>query len=192
MNKLTVTAFIPIRNVKYHVEILETCRIAAQTFLLMRFPEYKNISVLIETTYDEDISQITVLSHPVHYAINAELKCYLTSIIENHFNANNSIQFDLSAILYVPKTWSYSIVGDYYDKIVERIQYTFPLVEVDDIRFVYVSNVYGNIMTPIMKNTDHEIETNIKSILYAIANSVYNEVSTNDTMRKHVNSLGDL
>ncbi len=192
MNKISISASIPMRNTQYKPDILDNCRLSAKTFVLMKFPKYKDIALHINTSYSESLSQIEVSTTPVDYSINAELKHYLAHYIEHEENTYNKIKFDLSAILYVPKTWSFSAVGEYYDKIVERIQHTFPLVEIDDIRFVYVPTVRGNIITPVLKNTHHEMEQVMRTILFAVANSVYNEVSTNDTLRKHINSLGDI
>jgi hypothetical protein len=193
MTSLFVNAQFPLTFKQFDSVFIDVLKKSVETFISIKFPQHKNFELNLEIVYGSQKNEISVNTFPVDYIVNAEVWSFIMSASVNLTTPvweGKNIVF--SGIMYCPEYWNSNIVGNFYDLFYERVKHSFPLIEIDDLRFVYVKEMRGCSIMPIMHNSNEEIRKNVIPILERIAFSVYNEITNQNNMNNIVSSIKGL
>ena len=182
MNTMTVTVQFPILSSKFDSNTLKSAEAATRTFISMKFPEIKDVQLNFNLSYTHNQPEISIKLVPLNYLSIKYLETFLHQYIDNEFDNSANQHFSLSAILYVPQNWHNGIIADYYDLFVIRLKHMFVNIEIEDIRFVQVSEHRNLLITPIIDNVSENYMPNICTALSNTVQAAYNEIGMNNNI----------
>lgn len=185
MSRLVINAEFPLVYEHFDSIFIDTIKKSIEIFVSVKFPQYKDVELNFEVVYGTQKSEIIINTFPVDYIVNAEVWSFvMTASVNLTTPIWKGKNFVFSGILYMPEQWNIETMFKFYDLFIERITYSFPNMEINDIRVVYVKEIRGNILIPIIQNPHNELQKIIIHSLERIAFSVYNEIDNKNNMQR--------